>query len=474
MKSFTFKILMLIVFILGYLIQLAYSQQNNTNTTKVSLSKTSTILEKIKVKKRLDVIILNAPVVYYVGSDDHKGFEYDLLKDYAQSMNLELNLTIVQTVKEALELTRRGIGDLTAASLSVNEERLKEFKFGPYFHSINETLICHNNLHKKGLIPTELNHLNALNITVGKHTSAAKTLKALKTKIDNFDFNTTTKFSTQELLKKVWKQKIDCTVTDTHIFSLSQRYYPELISTLTLTPKLYLGWILRKGDDSLNESLFRWLNKYERSGKMAELHNFYYGFLKIFDYYDTKVFSQRLKKRFPKYEKFFKAAGKKYNIPWIILAAQSYQESHWNPKAKSYTGVRGMMMLTNDTAKLLNVKNRLSVTQSIYGGAKYFDMMRKNFPENLEGKNLWAFTLAAYNVGLGHVYDAQKLAKKLNKNPYSWNDLKTVLPLLAQKKYYKNLKHGRARGNEPVHYVDAIQHYYDIMVKYELEKVAKK
>lgn len=474
MKSYHFKILLPVVFLMGYLAHILYTNQQKAKpSSPIIHSKPATLLEKIKAKKRLDVVILDAPTVYYVGSDDHRGFEHDLLKDYTNSMGLELNLTIVHTVKEALEFTRRGIGDLTAASLSVNEARLKEFKFGPYYHSINEELICHNNLYKKRLIPKALNDLKELNISIGKNTSAEKTLKSLKSKIPGFEFKSTTGLSTEELLEKVWKNEIDCTVADTHIFSISQRYYPELVSTLKLTPKIHLGWILRQGDDSLNESLFRWLNTYERSGKMAELHNFYYGFLKIFDYYDTKIFYKHIEKTLPKYEKLFKNAGKKYKIPWIILAAQSYQESHWKPTARSYTGVQGMMMLTNDTAKLLGVKNRLSVKQSIYGGAKYFDMMRSKFPKGLEGKNLWAFTLAAYNVGLGHVYDAQKLAKKLHKNPYSWNDLKTILPLLSQKKYYKNLKYGYARGNEPVHYVDAIQHYYDIIVKHKLEEIVK-
>jgi membrane-bound lytic murein transglycosylase F len=231
-----------------------------------------------------------------------------------------------------------------------------------------------------------------------------------------------------------------------------------------------LGWIIQKGDQSLEEALFRWLNKFERSGKMAELHGFYFDFLNIFDYFDTKVFYKRLKTVLPKYERYFKRAGKKYDIPWTVLAAQSYQESHWNPHAKSYTGVRGMMMLTNETAKILKVKNRLSVQQSIDGGAKYFDMMRKLLPKDLDKKNLWAISLAAYNIGIGHIYDAQTLAKKLDKNPFSWKDLKTVLPLLSQKKYYKNLKYGYARGNEAVRYVDAIQHYYDIIVQSRMPK----
>jgi len=422
-------------------------------------------LDSIKEKKQLDVIILNAPTVYYLGSSEHQGFEYDLISAYAKSIGVDLNLTVVSTVNEALELTRKGLGDITVASLTINEEREAEFKYGPFIHTIKEQLICHNSLYKKKRMPKNLYNLAKVSIIVGKNTHYENTLDKIKYKIDGVDFNTSQDLSAEQLLKMVWKKEIDCTVVDSHVFMINQRYYPELVHVMDMSKEKNIGWILRNGDNSLTESLFRWLNKYERAGKLAELNGFYYEFLKIFDYYDTKVFYKRLKKTLPKYEKYFKKAGKKHNIPWMILAAQSYQESHWKPNARSHTGVRGMMMLTNATARLLKVKNRLSVTGSINGGAKYFNMMRKKFPKEVEGKNLWAFALAAYNVGLGHVYDARKLAKKLNKNPNSWQDLKTVLPLLSQKKYYKNLKHGYARGNEPVRYVDAIQQYYNIIAQ---------
>jgi membrane-bound lytic murein transglycosylase F len=424
-----------------------------------------TALSKIKVKKRLDVIILNAPTVYYIGDVNEKGFEYDLLKAYAKSIDVDLNLTVVYTVQEALELTRKGVGDITAASLSVNTEREKEFKFGPYYHSIYEELICHNSLYKKGKIPKNIKDLVGLSVMVGKNTSAEATLLLLKRKVKGFDFNTTTTLSTGELLEKVWMKKIDCTVADSHMFMVTQRYYPELVRTLRLTDKINLGWLLRQGDNSLRDSLFLWLNKYERSGKLEELNQFYYKFLDVFDYVDNRVFHEKIKDVLPKYEKYFKEAGEAYGIPWMLLAAQSYQESHWKPEAKSHTGVRGMMMLTRDTAKLLKVKNRLNVKESIHGGAKYFDMIKKLLPKEVSDKNRLALSLAAYNIGLGHIYDAQGLAQKLNKDPYSWSDLKTVLPLLSQKKYYKNLKYGYARGNEPVRYVDAIQNYYDIIVQ---------
>lgn len=431
---------------------------------------TSSKLEKIQDKKRLDVIILNAPTVYYVGSVEYQGFEYDLISAYAKSINVELNLTVVHTIAEALDLTRKDIGDITVASLAATPEREKEFTFGPFYHSITEQLICHNSLYKKKKMPKNLYDLSGLNIIVGKDTHYESTLSKIKNIVDDFDFNVSEQLSTEQLLAEVWEKKIDCTVANSNVFRLNQRYYPELAHAMNLSDRKNLGWILRKGDDTLTESLFRWLNKYERSGALAELNGFYYEFLNVFDYYDTKVFYKRLKSTLPKYEKYFKKAGKKYNIPWKILAAQSYQESHWKPNAKSHTGVRGMMMLTKATAKLLKVKNRLSVQGSIDGGARYFNMMKKKFPKEVSGKNLWAFALAAYNVGLGHVYDAQKLAKKLNKNPNSWKDLKTVLPLLSQKKYYKNLKYGYARGSEPVRYIDAIQHYYDIIVQNEMSK----
>jgi len=474
MKSLFFILSLIIAFLLGILLHFFYSQPKVVyKYLDIPHEVPQTHLEKIKEKKHLDVVILDSPTVYVKENEEHQGFEYDLLKDYSEHLGVELNLTVVHTVNEALELTQRGIGDLTAASLSIDAERAKKFQFGPYYNTVEEELICHNGLYEHKLMPKTLKDLTKVKIIIGTNTSAESRLASLKSKIPDLNYTSSPTLSTQELLEKVWKKEYDCTITDTHIFSISQRYYPELVSGIKLSSKLHLSWILRSGDTSLKESLYYWFNQYERSGKMSELHDFYYGFLKIFDYYDTKVFYRRIKSTLPQYEKLFKEAGKKYNIPWLILMAQSYQESHWNPRAKSYTGVRGMMMLTNDTAKLLGVKNRLSVKESIYGGAKYLSMIRKKFPKDLEGKNLWAFSLAAYNVGLGHIYDAQSLAMQLNKNPYSWNDLKTVLPLLSQKKYYKNLKHGYARGNEPVHYVDAIQHYYDILVKHELAKIAQ-
>ena len=152
-----------------------------------------------------------------------------------------------------------------------------------------------------------------------------------------------------------------------------------------------------------------------------------------------------------------------------IIAAVSYQESHWNRKARSPTGVRGMMMLTLDTAKRVGVKNRLNAKQSIFGGAKYLKILYESLSNTIkEPDRLW-FTLAAYNIGLGHVEDARTITKSQGDNPNSWIDVEKHIPKLSQKKWYKKTKYGFARGHESIEFVKRVRRYYDILCLYRQE-----
>lgn len=454
-KNLLLSVVSVIFFSLGWFSQGYYATEKKNS----SMSN----LDKIKAKKRLDVIILNSPTVYYIGPDKEMGFEYELLSSYAKEIGADLNLSVVNTVDEALEMSKKGIGDITAAGLSITEAREKEFMFGPKYFMVQEQMICHKDMYRQKNFPKDMEDLTGLNVVVGKSTSYEQTLKSLEENYPEMKINYDAELSTQQLLEMVWKKEIDCTVSDSNIFAINQRYYPELSMAFVVSERKQLAWILPNDDKSLKNDLYKWINRCEQAGKMAELRDFYYSYLNVFDYYDTKVFHKRMKSRLPKYEKHFKEAAAKYDIPWVLLAAQSYQESHWNAKAKSHTGVRGMMMLTQTTAKHLGVKNRMDPKQSIYGGAKYISQIEKRFGDEVKGLNRIAFALAAYNVGMGHLHDAQTLARRMNKNPNSWRDIKTVLPLLSQKKYYKQLKYGYARGSEPVRYVSAIQQYADII-----------
>ncbi|UCE64834.1 MAG: transglycosylase SLT domain-containing protein [Nitrospirota bacterium] len=175
--------------------------------------------------------------------------------------------------------------------------------------------------------------------------------------------------------------------------------------------------------------------------------------------FDTQIFLRHVKTRFPRYKEEFQRSAEAQGIPWTLLAAQAYQESRWNRNAMSPTGVRGLMMLTRATASDLGVKNRLDPKKSIAGGAQYFAHLYRRIPQQVSEPDRTFLALAAYNVGLGHVKDARILASRLKKDPNKWDDLKTVLPLLSKKKYYRTLPHRYARGWEPVHYVKRIRAY---------------
>ena len=177
-------------------------------------------------------------------------------------------------------------------------------------------------------------------------------------------------------------------------------------------------------------------------------------------------FRRHIETRLPQYRRQFEGVAKAYKISWTLLAAQAYQESRWDPHAVSPTGVRGIMMLTRNTASSLGIHNRTDPTKSIVGGARYFRNLEKQLPRHIGKTDRIAIALAAYNVGMGHVKDAQFLARQVGKNPHSWHDLKMTLPLLAQESYYKTLQYGYARGWEPVRYVKRIRAYHALLEQY--------
>jgi len=428
--------------------------------------------EKILESKQLNVVLLNSPSTYYIGTVEPQGFEYDLIKAYADHLGVELNITTAHTVKEAIEMSKNPEVDITSASITRTPQREREFHFGPSYLEVQQQVVCNRSMLGSSKFPRDVEELEGLRIVVGEGTSYSDTITALQE--DGYEINATftPEYSTEELLDMVSRHEIDCTIADSNIYSLNLRYFPEMMQAFSIGDREQLAWILSENSKALEADMYTWLNKFNSSGRLAELKDHYYSYVLFFDYYNTKMFYKRIQSRLPKFKKYFEEAAQRFSLPWTLLAAVSYQESHWNPKAKSFTGVRGLMMLTQNTAKLLGIDNRLDPKQSIIGGARHINQMLKFVPEDVEGENRLKFALAAYNIGMGHVKDAQELAKSIGLNHNTWSDLKRVLPLLSQKKYYRSLKYGYARGEEPVRYVEAIYNYRNILEKQESSSAA--
>lgn len=421
--------------------------------------------ENIVAKKSLNVVLLNSPSTYYIGSDGPQGYEYDLLKNYADSIGVDLNITTAHTVKEALELSKKLNIHIVSAAIAKTKKRETELNFGPSYFEVQEQVICNRDMLQSGAFPKDVEGLAGLRISVGEDTSYSDTIKELQS--EGYDINATfvDGYSTEDLLEQVAKREIDCTIADSNIYALNLRYFTELALAFTISGREQLAWVLAPDTPKLEASMYEWLNVYNQSGAMAQLKDHYYSYVFYFDYYNTTTLYSRIKTRLVKYESYFKEASKEHAIPWTLIAAISYQESHWNPKAKSFTGVKGLMMLTRHTAKLLGIKNRLDPRASIMGGTQHLVNLMKIVPEDVVGEERLKFALATYNIGFGHILDARALARKMSLNPSIWSDLKKTLPLLSQKSYYRNLKYGYARGSEPVRYVDSIYNFKDILEK---------
>jgi membrane-bound lytic murein transglycosylase F len=426
--------------------------------------KTENLLGQIINKKELVVLTTNQPTTYYIDRDENPtGPEYDMTRSFAKSLGVETRYIEFDSTEAVIDALRKGEGDIAAAGLTITSERQAEFDFGPAYMDVSEYLVCHRDT---GFVD-DIEDLKGLEIVVPTATSYVDTLHR---QFPGIDWSLDDNLLTPRLLEKVRSREIECTVSDSTIFDISRRYYPEISVKYTLNKGSQLAWMHAKNNPRLAGTINKWFTDYQRSGEYAQTIEKYYGHIDVFDYVDIQKFKRRIKNRLPKYKDMFIKAAEKNGISPALLAAQSYQESHWNPKAKSPTGVRGIMMLTQPVAKSLGVTSRLDAKQNIFAGAKYHAKMKNMFDETVTEPDRTWMALAAYNVGRGHFRDAQALAEKLGKDPDLWIDMKEVLPLLSEKKYYKDLTYGYARGNEPVQYVTRIRDYDDILVQYFREQ----
>jgi len=418
-------------------------------------------LSALQKKGELVVLTRNAPTTWYEGRDGPAGPEYDLVTKFASEHKLKVRFKVLDSIDEILRAIRAGEGQIAAAGLTRTKDRVQQGDiFGPAYQQVQQQVVCRR---KSPNLPRRPADLVGLKLVVVESSSYQETLNRLKKDYPALQWQTVADIDTEQLLEQVAHKQIDCTLADSTIVSINRRYHPELVVAFSIGKPQSMSWILAPKWQGLNNTLDTWFEKIKQNGFLAALHERYYGHVKIFDYVDMRAFIRRIKYRLPLFTKTFQTAAKQHTIPWTLLAAQAYQESHWRSRAKSPTGVRGMMMLTLNTARSLGVKSRLNAKQSIYGGAEYLHRMLRRIPESVKGENRIWYALASYNVGLGHLNDARRLAKRLNKNPDLWVDLKKVLPLLAQKKFYTTLPHGYARGTESVRYVQRIRNYRQVL-----------
>ena len=259
--------------------------------------------------------------------------------------------------------------------------------------------------------------------------------------------------------------EVELTVADSPDFNIQRHFYPDLRVALDLYVDDQIAWAFpRRNADSLLARADDFLISADRAGMLDRVHDRYYGHTKKYDYVGTRNFIRHYESRLPRYRAMFEQAGEEWGVDWRLLAAIGYQESHWRAGAVSPTGVRGIMMLTQDTADYLGIDDREDPANSIAGGAQYYSRQTERVADTVGEPDRTWMALAAYNVGFNHVKDARMIVEWQGGDPDTWVDMSAALPLLAQRKWYSQVPYGYARGWEPVLYVNNIRAYYNILI----------
>jgi len=415
------------------------------------------VLEQVRILGVLKVATRNSPTAYYYGAQGPEGPEFDLAARFAHELGVPVEFVTLRTPAAVLAEVASGRAHLGAAGLSITSAWEREVAFSRPYQRVRLHLVHRRDRPR----PERLDALGTRTLEVVAGSAHAAALAELARGVPALRYTEVDGVDTLDLLDRVWTGEIDTTVADRNEFSLTRNFHPELRIAFNLPNASELAWALPRGDRALAARVDAYLASIESD--MPALVQRYYAADDRFDYAGARQLVRDAEDRLPALRRHFEDTAREFGEDWRVLAAIGYQESRWNPLAVSPTGVRGVMMLTAETAEALGIEDRADPAQSIRGGASYLHQMRESIPARVPEPDRTWLALAAYNIGYGHLEDARVLAQSHGKDPDSWQDVREFLPLLAQERFYLQLKRGYARGWEAARFVDNVRSYLDVL-----------
>ncbi len=417
-------------------------------------------LEKIKARGHLIMLTLNGATTYYLGAEGETGFEFELAGAFAEFIGVPLEVVTLdhpQALKRALKL---GQGDFIAAGLPspIDDPRLTS---GPVYETVAPMVVYRQGSPR----PNSLEELNGGSIALLDGKGYDELLLDNGATVTGLEWSVAADSSIEDLFDAISREQVNYTIADSNVVELNRRFFPAIGVAFELEPKMNLAWVIREEQTpSLSTSLDAFFDQIQSNNQLAEIKAHHYQSDSSYEPVGTFTFMDQVSARLPALKSLFEQAAEQVDLDWALLAAVGYQESHWDPKAVSPTGVRGVMMLTQRTAGQLGVDNRLDPAQSILGGARYLRSMLDRLPERIQMPDRLYLALAAYNIGLGHLEDARVITQRQGKDPDRWIDVKQHLPLLTQERWFSQTRYGYARGYEAVSYVSNIRTFYEILL----------
>lgn len=416
-------------------------------------------LDPIRKRDFLQVATRNGPITFYEGGHGPTGFEYELMRRFARSLGVSLAVKNDASINGVLEDVRGGQADMGAAALALDLGQ-PGIRYSQPILELQPLVV-----YRRGLPPVRtLDDLVGLRIGVIAGSGNAGALRSQQESLPELGWREADGLTIADLMEMVERDDLDAAVVYSHQFKLNRLFFPDVERGFALGNPLSLAWAFAADTPlDLLDATNAFLEEQRRSGELDELIARYFGHDDYLEYVGARLFIHHVGSRLPRFVPYFKEAARETGFDWRLLAALGYQESHWEADATSPTGVRGLMMLTRPTADEVGIDDRLDPRQSVDGGARYLAHVKQRLAADIPEPDRTWMALAAYNVGLGHLFDAQEIARLRGGDPKRWADVRESLPLLQKREWYSQVRHGYARGGEPVIYVRNIRRYYEIL-----------
>jgi membrane-bound lytic murein transglycosylase F len=413
----------------------------------------------------LVVLTLNGPATYFEDAQGlASGFEYDLATLFAKELGAKAQFLLAESPARIDKELRAGQAHLAAAALARHFDFPGGLAWGPSYFTTQHQIVgrAGEAPKPKSIADIADKRVGVIDESVAEYLISSPTPLPAQPNIERLPPGT----STGDLLERVANGTLDYALVESNRLTLAKRFFPQLEVAFNLGKPVDYAWLVSPVDKRrILNAAGPFFERIRKDGTLKRLVDRYYGHATRISAIDSEALLEKIGAQLPKLRPHFEEAERVSGIDWRLIAALGYQESHWDPAATSPTGVRGLMMLTDETADRLQIANRIDARESIIGGSRYFALLREAVSPRIPEPDRTWLALAAYNVGLGHMEDARVLAQKSGLNPDKWQDVRQVLPRLADPESFQQLKHGYARGGEAMQLVDNVRNYYDILAR---------
>jgi membrane-bound lytic murein transglycosylase F len=412
----------------------------------------------------LVVLTVNGPATYFEDAQGlPSGFEYDLVSLFARELGVKPAFVLAPNAANLDSALRAGQAHLAAAALARHFDFPGGLTWGPSYFTTQHQIVGRSGEGKaKAMADIAGKRIGVIEESVADYLLADPV--KLTVPVEKLPPGT----EITELLERVAQGSLDYALVESNRFTLARKFYPQLEVAFAVGKPLDYAWLVAPEEKKrILGAAKPFFERIAKDGTLKRLVDRYYGHAARISAADSNKLLELIASQLPRLRPHFEEGETVSGIDWRLIAAIAYQESHWDATAVSPTGVRGIMMLTEETADRLKVKNRLDPRESVLGGARYLALLKEQLPPRLGEPDRTFLALAAYNLGVGHMEDARVLAQRAGLNPDKWQDVRQVIGKLTDPEAFQSLKHGYARGHEAQQFVDNVRNYYDILLRAE-------